>query len=382
VASEGTQLLTTFPDGSDPVLLSQLGYVTGLGYNFTTPGGCNQLQATLALPGGRPFNALNAGRLVWAMRGGTIAWAGINDEPTQGDDGWQMTAHGAGGFGDDYLAIFSVAWGTAVFNDAVDQAIGRGMAWIRNTDIGAVAGLWTGQAVDSGGQTITDLLTLGTHKGGLTWEVRTVPRGNILTVFAIPTTANRILIVGDPLGRSVGDAPTTLYERYQASADSGNTPAAFALTSVTSQLEGVITRREDLMDISSAGTYTAGQAQAVGNRALARYQRIAFADAVTVQPGELLNLGGQPVDLGLFWQDGITSMVCELWLANYPYGGELAGGPTNILVGQYDYNPDGTATITPFDSQRHDWSSVMGAAVDSAPVRTKPTSKAKRKAKK
>lgn len=379
-----THLVTCRPDGSDRQLLSQLGFVTGLGYSFATPGGCNQLQATMAVSAGWRGTALNVGRLCYAMRGGSVVWSGILDEPTLGQDGWAITAVGAGGFGDDYLAIYTGSWGTGTFNNAVDAAIARGLNWVRGNDIGAVSGIWTGQQTDSGAQTITDLLNLGCHKGGLTWAVRTWPQGNILSVFALPTTPNRILVSGDPAGRSVGDEPTTLYVRYQATWDTNKTPATFATTSVTqSALEATIGRREDLMDISSAGVYTAGGAQAVANQVFARYRRVAFAGPFTVQPGQLLNPGGQAVDLGSFWQDSLSGpMVCSLWLADYPYGGELAGGPLTFLVGGYEYHPDGTATITPFESARHDWSSVMGAAVESVPVRTKPHHKHKRKHKK
>jgi hypothetical protein len=359
-------------------VLSWYGRVSGLSYDFTTPGGCNSLQCTLAVPPGWRDRAISTGRVCEAIRGGTIIWAGVLDEPSLTSDGWQVTARGAALFGDDYLAIYSTAWGTGVFNDAVDQAIARGLFWNRITDIGAVANIWTGQQSDSGAMSVTDLLNLGCHKGGLTWQLRTGAFGNNLTVFAVPTTANRILVAGDPVGRAVGDGPTTLYARYQATADNAatNAPATYALTSVSQAgVEAAIGRREDLMDISSAGVYTAGQAQAVATRALARYSRVGFAEPFNVQPGELLNTGGQPVDLGTFWADGITSMVCELWLADYPYGGEVAGGPVTFLVGSYAYNPDGTATITPFQSQRRDWSAVMGVAVDTAPDRTKPAAR-------
>jgi len=383
MASDLTQIMTSKADGSDQRLLSQEGSVTGLSYSFSTPGGCNQMQCTLAVSAGWRGNALNPGRLVQAWRGGAVAWAGILDEPVPGQDGWQVTAHGAGAFGDDYLALWTGSWGTGVFDNAVNAAIGRGLPWV-NPGIGAPSGIWTGQTVDSGAQTITDLLNLGCHKGGLTWMVRTGPGdANTLSVFALPTASNRYLITGDPAGRSIGDGPTTLYVRYQATWDTGKTAATFATTSVTnSAQEAAFGRREDIMDISSAGVYTAGNAQAVASQALKRYQRVAFADPFTVQPGDLLALGGEPVDLGLFFADGFTAMVCELWLADYPYGGEVAGGPVVFLVGEYVFNADGTATITPFNSERHDWSSVMGAAVDATPVRVKPHKKHKRKHKK
>src|SRR5262245_1338348 len=319
-----SQVVTYDPDGTDPRWLGHYGYVTDLGYSFALPGGCDQMSCTLATPASWRNEVLNPGRLVRVTRGGTTAWAGILDEPQPGDSGWQVTAHGAGGYGDDYLAIWTGSWGTGVFNNAIDAAISRGLDWTRAQDIGATANIWTGQQVDSGGQTITDLLNLGAHKGGLTWAVQTTARGNIVSVFALPTAANRILSTANPEGRSIADAPTTVYVRYQATWDTNTVPATYATTSVTSSArEAAQGRSEDLMDISSAGVYPAGAAQAVATSAMKRFTRAAFADPFHIQPGQLLTLGGQACDLGLFWADGITAMVCKLILADYAYGGEV-----------------------------------------------------------
>lgn len=373
MASETSQVVTYKPDGTDPRWLGHYGYVTDLTYSFALPGGCDQLSCTLAVPTSWRSDALNPGRVVKAVRGSAVAWAGILDEPTPGDTGWELAAHGAAAAGDDYLAIWSGTWGTGVFNTCIDNAISRGLDWVRNQDIGAVTDIWVGQKVDSGTQTITDLLNLGTHKGGLTWCVRTIARGNVVSVISLPTVANRILISGDPVGRSISEAPTTLYVRYQTSWDTNTAAATYATTSVTSSTrEAAHGRSEDRMDISSAGVYSSGAAQTAATNALKKFTRAQYSTPFTVQPGQLLNTGGQPVDLGLFWADGFTAMCCELWLADYSYGGEVTGGPVNLLVGGYTYNADGTATITPFESARHDWSSVMGAAVDATPVRVKP----------
>jgi hypothetical protein len=210
--------------------------------------------------------------------------------------------------------------------------------------------------------------------------VKTTARGNVVTVFALPTVPNRILASGSPEGRSIADAPTTLYVRYQNTWDTNKKPATYATTSVTaSSREAAHGRSEDFMDLSSAGVMSAGTAQGIATAAMKRFTRAAFADPFTIQPGQLLTQGGQPCDLGLFWADGITAMVCQLFLADYALGGEVNFGPLNVLIGSYVYNADGTATLTPFESARHDWSSVMGAAVDATPVRVKPHHKHRRK---
>lgn len=372
-----TQLATFAPDGSQPRWLGQYGTYSPPVYSFSTPGGCNQLTTTFAKPARYRTDALNPGRLVNAYRGGTLAWSGILDEPVPTDVGWDLTAHGAGGFGDDWRVLYSGAWGSGTFNTAVDGAIGRGLDWVRVTDIGAVSGLWVGQAIDSGSDTITDLLNMGCHKGGLTWSVVTGAQGNLLYVYALPTAPNRILISTQPEARSIASGPNALYVRRQATWDNGNVAATFA-TSIATNAPDITAhgRKEDFVDISSNGVYSDAQAIALAQTALKRFQRAGWSDPFTVQPGQLTTQGGQRCDLGLFWADGITAMVCELWLADFGYGGEVSGGPTSFLVGGYEYDgTTGQATIQPFETARHDFATLMSIVTDTAPIRTKPVHK-------
>lgn len=374
-----TKVVTFPPGGGLGLSLCHLGHVSPAVYSWTTPGGCDQLSCTMYDPPRKRTEALNPGRLVKAYRGGSVVWRGVLDEPTPSDAGWQITAHGSGTLGADYVAVYSVAWGTGVFDDAVNQAIARGLPWV-NPGIGAPAGIWTGQQVDSGAQTITDLLNLGCTKGGLTWQVTTGP-GDVdkLTVFPLPTTANRILIATAPVGQSIASGPDALYLRYQTSADAA-TAATYGLTSVTQQ--NVISaqgRREDYTDLSSAGTMTTAAAQGVGSSILQRFTRAGFTDAFTIQYGQLTNMGGVPVDPGTFYQDGASVMVCRVILSDFAFAGEVTRGPVQFLVGSYQWD-DGamTAQITPFESIRHDFSSLVQAAVDSIPVRAQATHKKKK----
>ena len=374
-----TQLVTFTPDGNPASArwLNQVGSYDGLKYSWKTPGGCAALTASFRRSPRWRNDALNPGRLLWACRGGTWCWKGIVDEPSTSEtEGWGVSAHGAGGMSDDYLAIWTGSWGTGVFNNAVDAAIGRGLDWVRPATL-AAAGIWAGQQVDSGAQTITDLLNLGCSKGGLTWSVATRQGGNYVSVYPLPAAANRLLIGTEPQSRSIGDGPSDLYARYQATWDVDTTPATYGLTSVSNAADRAAHgRREKLMDISSAGVYTAGQAQAIATSTMARYVRGGFSQPFTVAPGDLLTQGGTACDLGLFWADGITAMVCEPWLADFSFGGEQFPGLTAFLVGEYEYSEeDGTALITPFESARRDFSALLQNAVDSTPVRTQPVAK-------
>lgn len=373
-----TTLVTFRPDGSQGRALAQYGRISPATYSYTTPGGCDQLTATFARPPKYRTDALAPGRILRGYRGGSVVWEGSIDEPAPSEQGWAVVAHGAGGYSNDYRAIWTGTWGTGTPDQVVNNAIGRGLDWV-NPGIGAPSGMWVGQQVDTASATVTDILNLVCTKGGLTWLVATTPRGNVLSVVPLPTAPNRILVTGSPLARSVAAGPTTLYLRYQSTSDAGNVPAVFGLTSVSQAgLEAAAGRKEDWDDLSSAGVLTAGAAQAVGNQALKKWQRVTFTDAVTARRGSLLNLGGTPADPGCFYTEGQTGMVCRLWLADYTPAGDVIVGAPAVLVGAYEWNDaDMVATITPAESLRHDFSALMSMIVDTRPApRTRPTTSA------
>lgn len=374
-----TKIVTRPPGGGSPLSLSHIGHVSPARYSWTVPGGCDQLSCILFKPARIRSEALNPGRLVYAYRGGSVVWSGILDEPQPSDAGWQITAHGAGTYGADWRAVYTGSWGTGAFNNAVDAAITRGLDWVRVTDIGAVSGLWAGQKVDSGMQSITDLLNLGTSKGGLTWVVTTGPGGNLLTVFALPTSNNRVLISTAPVGQSVASGPDALYLRYQSAADTNKAAATYALTSVVQQdVIDAQGRREDGVDLSSAGVTTAGAAQGVGSSVLKRFTRAGFTDAIQAPYGALCSNGGTPVDPGVFYPLGSPPFVRVL-LTDFAFGGEVTRGPVQFMVGAYEWD-DGSmiASITPFESMRHDFASLLSAAVDDFHPRQKPVHKKKK----
>src|SRR5258708_1653891 len=218
-------------------------------------------------------------------------------EPAETAGGWQITAVGVGKAGAAFAAVFS-SWTNQ--NDAVNQAIGRGLRWVNP---GIPAGVWTGQASDSGSLMIDGLLNLFATQGGYTWYVSVTPAGNVLSVYLFPAAVlanvTRVLVASGPVTRTLGGDVNTIWVRYQSSADSA-AAATFALTSSTtagaSALHGAM---EAYLDLSSAGPLTAGAAQAQGAAILARYQRASYAGPFTIPPGPLLNPRGAPVHLGL-----------------------------------------------------------------------------------
>jgi hypothetical protein len=375
-----TTVVSFTPTGSDGRALGQYGHLEPATYSWTTPGGCDVLTAVFDRPPRFRNSALDNGRILRAYRGGTSVWEGILDEPSPGEAGWSLQAHGAGTWGNDYGALWGGTWGAGTPDDVVNQAIGRGLRWV-NPGIGNPSGMWVGQEMDSATSKVTDVLNMACTKGGLTWMVQTIPRGNVLRVVALPTAATRLLVSGDPVPRSIAEGPTTLYVRYQATWDDpdNNQAATYAVTSVTNAaLEASTGRREQTLDISSAGVYTAGQAQGVGNQVMKKFTRAAFTEPFTIRPGSLRNLGGQAVDPGSFFQDGQYGMVCRLLLGDYTPGSDSQTGAPVFLVGAYEWNDaEAIGTVTPAESMRHDFASLMSMIGETLPERTQPTTTAK-----
>ena len=367
-APRTSQIVTTALDGTGARYLGSIGHVSGLVYSFACPGGCDQLSATLTVPASYKTQAMEAGRLVQVIRGAGSVWNGqmLEPEPTPG--GWALTAVGSGNFGTNFGAMYTT-WNNNP-DEAVNEAIAGGLPWT-NAGIGSPAGMWLGQRVDPGAQTITALLNLVTTRGGLVWEVS---RRNALSVVPLPAAVDRLLISSTPVARTLGGYYNTIPVRYQTPNPLAQllikTPTVFRTTVVTNQasVDAHGPLWAPLLDLSSAlvgsganpeGLLVERSAQAVGNFVLQRYQGASFAGPFAVSPSQLLTTGGVPVDLG----SQKAGMVCQLILTDYGYGAELSASPVTFLVGGYSYDDDAqVATVTPFQNLRSDIGSLLAVA--------------------
>jgi hypothetical protein len=342
-------VVTYAADGvSQARYLGQLGHVNQVKYSWSYPGGPDQLTCLLQREALFRTDALNPGRIVKVNRGGRVIWEGKLDEPSPSPDGWTLTAHGAGTYGADFAAVYTT-WANNP-NDAVNAAITRGLRWYNPGAGLSGTGLWYGQVSDSGSQQITDLLNLLTTKGNEAWYVKVTPVGNLITLTTIPTipmTPDRLLVSSSPVPRTLGGDVNVIYVRYQSAGD-GGAAAVYSLTSV-SQAASVAEHGEieAYVDISSAGTLSSGAAQAAAQSVLNRYQRASFAGPFVCRYGEVLTVGGQPVDIGC--ED--ANHVYKVILTDYGYGGEVIPDPLVFLSGEAEYD-DATETIsiTPFQS--------------------------------
>ena len=352
------QVCTYAPGMTDPRWLGAIGNMSGLNYSSTLPGGCAAMAMNLLCPPELRTPATNPGRIVRVYRGGSVVWRGIMQEPAPSTSGYSLTAIGNGSEGDNYMAVYS----TYDQNNAVNQAITRGLSWI-NPGQSATGLYFAATPPDSGSQSITDYLNGLCTYGAYTWKVDTW--GN-LTIFPLPaaTTPTRYLVATTPVARTIAGDVNGVWLRYQSAADNDTTgtPAVFSLTeAVNAASQAVHQPLEQYADLSAATEIaTSGEALTIGDNLLSQYVRANFAGPFTVQQGQLLNAGGVPVDLAT----ESAGQICQLLISDFGYGGEVVPGPICFIVGQYAYDDDSeTATVTPFQSIATSFSSLVQNAV-------------------
>jgi hypothetical protein len=407
----GLDGIITIPRPFNPRYLGQIGHVSGISYTYSIPGGPDQLTCQLEVEPWYRTDALNPGRIVTAHRGCSCIWEGQLTEPQPAATGWTLTCNGVGTYGTNFGAWYDVnlAKGAGWTPDApVDFAISRGLRWV-NRGIGNPAGIYTGPTQDPGSLTVTDFLNLLCTGGSLIWEL-TQPAGAAswppspweLTVHEMPTDVSGnpltagpqtkvqteqlsggkwkrvdltvtgarrppdlFLVNTSPVARSIVADINTIIVYYESRADTTATstkPAQAAVYETTfADAPGSVAahgRMEYYLDVTNAGAMTRTAAQAIGRNILSKYIRANFASAFSVMPGQLLNAGGVPVDLGLNWGGAMVTVQGM----NEAYGGEVGLAPMTFMIGQYAYDDDTqTAQVTPYQNAMTDMDSVVAA---------------------
>lgn len=420
IHSDVCQVRTSAVDGSGLGLqyIGTLGHVQGLNFGSILPGGDNQCNFFLQLESGKRPEALNPGRVLDVVRGASIAWQGHLTQAVPSADGWTITATGLGVHGTDFQTAYddplrvdststTVTNGsTAVLNpgalatdvnrtisgtgippgavitavnpgnyyaislaatktghpalsiggwtpDApVDRAISwyGGLRWINP----GIQGAWWINSADRGSITITDHMNDVMSNNGQTWFV---DKWRYLNTGPLPSDVTHLLVVDTPVARTLYGDINNLWVKWIASDDGqGNVTYGFSnyLNDPGWNKHGA---RESYIDITSAGVLSTSAAQGVAANVLSKYTRAAWAGAFNVRYGQLLSLGGAPVDLAV---QRVGNMVCRLIMTDFPFGGEISAGPIEFPVGEYVYDDDSqSASITPVQSYRTDINSIL-----------------------
>lgn len=337
-------------DGSGLYYLGHLGGVESLSYSDSMAGGPLSLTLGLDYDPSQRHEAISPGRRIYVYRGLSTAWEGRLLEPVPSDNGWTITADGAGAFGNYYQADYT-SW-TA--SNIVSRAITRGLRWIA----GSLSGGNLTQPPDSASATVTDALNQITTTQSTTWRVHRVQAGWQVDMISVPTTPTRLLIATVPQARTLAGYINALYVKYQATADKGNVAATYGLQTAT--LPDSIARHDRMeayWDISSGGVLSSSSALNQAKAALGKYQAASYATTITVSPSQYLTMGGVPVDLAC----EKAGEVVQLMLADGPTGGEIYPvPPVKFPVGQVTYDAIAdTLDVTPYQSWKNDLSSVL-----------------------
>lgn len=367
MALPGSSQVAVAPPGSTNwQWLGTLGQVTALTYSYVCPGGADKMTCTVMAPASYQSQLFYPGWQVKIVRGGHDIWHGKLDQPSyQPRQGWTLTAVGNGNRGQDFNAYFAINWPGSEPDEVLNRAIIRGLPWVNPGYNGAsfASQFWLGQSVDAASQKVSDFLNMICSRGGLTWYVNSQPGGiyggDDLQIFPLPTTPTRLLVATAPVPRTLGGYVNYIAIRYQSSGDSaGTTAATYSYTSVSNpQSIAAHGQLEAFFDLSDASVMTAAQAQAVGNHVLQIYVAASFGGPFQVSYGQLLNMGGQPVDIGC---DGAGMMV-KLVLADSAYGGSVdVSQPVTFLVGSYEYNDiTQTAQVSPYATVNQSLSGLL-----------------------
>lgn len=409
-----TDGIITVPRPYNPRYLGQIGHVSEINYTYTIPGGPNQLTCALQVEPTFRTDALNPGRIVTAHRGCSCIWEGQLTEPVPAATGWTLTANGCGTYGANFGAWYQGRMGPTPNSNGwtpdapVDLAIARGLRW-NNRGIGTPAGIYTGPLQNPGSLTINDFMNLLATGGSLLWElVQPTSASNWppgpweVTFYDIPTDQNGDPLIGgpttqtqttllaggkwkrtdlltssgrrppdlflintSPVARTVVADYNTIILYYQITPDSTatSTVTAAAATYGTTFVDAPASvaahgRMEYYLDISNAGAMSIAAAQAIGVNVLTKYIRANFSTSFAVMPGQLVNPGGFPVDLGLNWNGAIVTVQG----VNAAQGGEVGLSPLTFMIGEYQFDDDTqTATVTPYQNALSDMASVVAA---------------------
>ena len=249
------------------------------------PGGSDQLTWT---PGIQPARRLTGGMDVRAIYGGVCVWAGTLSEPDASQE--ELSATGAFRDAAGFVALDGSGNATATPDTAIDQAIARGLNWTRPASIKSTP--MTAIDISQGPVGLAEMLDTYTTTNGLRWGVDPLRQVYSQTDDTLPTWQTLPLTGG--LGYALDDYASTLIGRYLDASDSTYKTA----TITDSNAEALHGHVEDVVDLTTLGpiSSTAATNRLTSLLALGRATP-AWTAPIELSYGEILTMGGTPVDL-------------------------------------------------------------------------------------
>lgn len=338
------------PSGGDRFWLDNFGIIAGLVYETTYPGGDSVANWQITLDMRAQHRAWDYGRNIGICLGGSTIWHGHMDNPSR-DTTWTMNAIGNAADGMRYVALAASSNNALKLNEVVDAAIVRGLGWTRPSSLPGLAS--TVAAVPSGSQSVA--ASLDQVAAGQTTETYwAVDTNGVLTMTAAPTTPSYILIAtGVGGGRTLDGFVSDIYVMYQSA-------SGVETTDVRSASSRPFGRFEQVDDQTALGLIPSSQADALGDAFLARNAaRAKWTGQLTVTPGQLLTMGGVPVDLGTVRAGFLANII----VTDPDSAGEVALSTIpSVLMGGTSYDIDAEVlTLTPVYSAQDNLPALLGA---------------------
>lgn len=266
------------------------------------------------------------GLLVELMFGGECIWSGPQTDAGNAVGLWTV--------GVDYAALDGSGDATTVPDTAVDQAIERGLPWLRRDSISTDP---VDLDVSQGPATIGALLDAYADAETKRWGVD--PNGYVYAV-ADPTDPSAVILPLDqPLAPGGEDFATALIGRYYNGTDYVTTSPVTDATSVL--LNGY---HEATVDLTGRGTLTGTKATNLLKALLALGKsQPSWASSVTLGYDDILSPGGVPVALESVRAGQVVRVL------GFTADAQVLGGSTyvDVLIGQSDMD-DGGLVLTPF----------------------------------
>lgn len=269
------------------VWLKNIGPWSDLAYMHRWPGGPYEASWSMTLPQGFRHPALQRGQLVEVMDGMGRVWSGLLSDPDPGESTFKAT--GLCREAEQYLCFDAAGNTTSVPDVAVDQAITRGLPWVRRMSLGATAFTATTDPLNF----VSALLDSRADELGQRWRVD--PDGEV-RMLPDPTVPAWHMTPGSvDLGLSSDEYASHIFLRYRG-------PTGAYATAATSDdvAAAQFGHREFAGDATGLGRITAGKAASLAAGVLAKGKaRLGWTSGIEATPVELTTAGGVPADLSL-----------------------------------------------------------------------------------
>jgi hypothetical protein len=352
-------------DGTGNYPLESIASVSGIRYASTWPGGCTTFSCGLSLgPRDTPAGGL-LGKLLVVKLAGASVWSGTLDDPQRGV-GWQINATGTASEAASTQSLDGSGLPTFSVNTAATQGISRGaLPWV---GIDSLAPADPTSGTPMVGQTIADVLNLGTASTGKRWGVFA---DRLLTGYVDPTGVPDYLVLtgSSPGGRSLDYLATHIYAFYidnAASIAAGRDTLASVVAAVPTTFPARFGRIERTIDISDLGRLTSAQAGVYASAVAANVQpRASFSGSITIPQGQVLAPNGLPLNNATLRAGKVIRFIGQQPDPNSGEAGKTHAIDLLLAGVEYD-DASQTVTLSPMGTVQRDLASTIALAL--APV--------------